>query len=1416
METVLEPVTKQGLSLSQGAELREDAALLTSLAATLKRAAARSPDKGIRYIRADETERVQLYPELVAEASCILAGLRAGGMKPGDKAIFQFHLNEDFVPAFWACILGGFVPVPISIPPGYDEPHNLLAKLENAWGMLDHPVVLAGSALAPGLENFARRHRLSGFRVQAIDPLRAFSPAGDWPANQPEDLALLLLTSGSTGLPKAVQLNHRNILARSAATAQGDGFDVNDVSMNWMPLDHVGGLVMYHIRDVYLACAQIQVPTEIILQNPLAWLDYVDRYRVSITWAPNFAFGLVNDQAGAIASGRWDLSSLRFVLNGGEAIVSKTARRFLALLAPHGLPPCAMRPAWGMSETSSGVTSSHRFTLATTADPDPFVEVGPPLPGVSIRIVDRQGHPVPEGKMGSLQVTGPTVTAGYYRNPKLNAEAFTADGWFITGDLGVLKDGCLTITGREKDVIIINGVNFYSHELESVVEEIDGVAVSFTAACAIRRPGENTDQVAIFFCPTTAAEARLPELVKTIRSTVSRKESVSPDFIVPLAKADIPKTAIGKIQRAQLKKQFEAGEFAAALARGQSAAKPADVASGWFYRRIWRETEIPAERPLPEGPWLVLADELGLGQALAENLQAKGCACAVVVPGPAFAQPVLGQFIIDPHAPGDYDRVWTTLKSRGQMPRQTVHVWSYGPESAWAGPTEFEAAQELGVHSLLCLAQAVARAQQDEEPHHLWVISNHAFAVQAGEGVACEKAALSGLLKTLPQEIPGLACTQIDLDKTDASNQIRCLCREFCDPESSGEIAYRAGVRFRAWLANVEAPEAAGDPSLAKGGCYVISGGMGGIGREIARFLAAEHQARLLIIGRSPAETAETRLRELKNLGGDVTYVSADIADFARVSAVISEAETKWHRPLDGIFHLAGVLETRPLADETRETLKHSLRPKTTGAWVLHQIAKNRPGALVVNFSSLLGYFGGYRYGAYAAANAFLEGLSHYQRSLGLRSYCLMWSGWANTGMNQAGAEAEAATRAKGYFSLTLDQGIDSLRFALRAGHPQLVIGLNGRNANIRPQLEAAPADVSSGENDHVEPRTDTESKLAKIWQDLLKRPRLGVRDNFFELGGRSLLAARIFAQIDKVFGRSLPLATLFKAPTIEQLAVVIDHGAAAAPICHVEPIQHNGTRPPFFCIPGGGSDVIVFRPLSTLLGPDQPFYGLQAQGLDGTKTDAPIIPITELAGHFIQAMKEIQPAGPYCIGGHCFGALLAYEMAQQLHAQGESVALLALLDPTATTSLDLGIFNSLGAKIRYFLKLYRRMSLWEKVKFPFRFINYFFRHKVVASQRLEHTIKRLRILHEGYTLRPYPGRADLFMATDSRHEFDGDADPRLILGRLAQGGAEIHWVEGNHHTMLKEPQARGLAEKMAQRLPSEFAPQTTGLFSNR
>ena len=220
-----------------------------------------------------------------------------------------------------------------------------------------------------------------------------------------------------------------------------------------------------------------------------------------------------------------------------------------------------MRPTWGMAETSAGVTYSFRFTLDSTSDDDRFVEVGAPIPGALIRIVNDEDVPIEDGQIGSVQVKGTTITSGYYNNPELNRESFTTDGWFRTGDLGFLSGGCLTITGREKDVIIVNGIKYSSHQIETVVEGIEGVEPSYTVACAACTGHQGSERLVIFFHPFAGENSHLAALLKEIRHRVVTKLGVNPDYVIPVEKEDIPKTSIGKIQRTALSKRFEGGGF---------------------------------------------------------------------------------------------------------------------------------------------------------------------------------------------------------------------------------------------------------------------------------------------------------------------------------------------------------------------------------------------------------------------------------------------------------------------------------------------------------------------------------------------------------------------------------------------------------------------------------------------------------------------------------------------------------------------------------------------------------------------------------------------------------------------------------------------------------------------------------------
>jgi len=551
------------LAISHGELLHYQEDAPQTLGEILQRAAQQST-KGIVYIQPDGTEKVQSYRELWQDAQRILAGLRKLGLKPQDKVIFQLKHNQDFISAFWGCALGGFVPVPLSIAPSYEEVNSTTSKLQNVWQMLGKPLVLTSASLSPKIRNLSMLFNLEKFQVKTIDELRDCEPDLNKHNSQPEDLAILLLTSGSTGTPKAVMQSHRSLIAGCMGSAAMNSFTSEDISVNWFSLDHVGGIIMFHLRDVYLGCQQIHAPTELVLQEPTKWLDWISHYRATITWAPNFAYGLLNEQLEKLltqAAPKWDLSSMRFILNGGEAIVAKTARKFLQFLTSYQLPATAMHPAWGMSETSSGVTYSETFLLNSTTDEQKFVEVGDPIPGFALRIVDTNNQVLEEGTIGILQVKGASVTSGYYQTTKVNQECFTEDGWFYTGDLGFLRKGRLTITGRQKDVIIINGVNHYSHEIEATVEEVQGVEVSYTAACAVRDAGSNTDKLAIFFHPKVSDDDDLVNILKEIRAQVINKVGVNPDYIIPVNKELVPKTALGKIQRSQLSQRFNAGEF---------------------------------------------------------------------------------------------------------------------------------------------------------------------------------------------------------------------------------------------------------------------------------------------------------------------------------------------------------------------------------------------------------------------------------------------------------------------------------------------------------------------------------------------------------------------------------------------------------------------------------------------------------------------------------------------------------------------------------------------------------------------------------------------------------------------------------------------------------------------------------------
>ncbi|MEW2513910.1 amino acid adenylation domain-containing protein [Streptomyces sp. NPDC046870] len=1193
-------------ALSEGPALAEPS--VADWAQALRRAAERAQGD-IVHVHADGSEHRRSYASLIPEASRVLAGLREAGLRPGDQVILQCDATEDFLAVLWGCILGGFVAVPLTVPASYGTPSAALTKLEGIWRMLGRPWIVCSADREAGLRELAARQNWPGLRLTTAEKLREAAEDRDWYPARPDDLILMLMTSGSTGLPKAVRLTHRNVLTRSAATEQMNGLGAADVSLNWIPLDHVTGVVMFHLRDVYLGCRQIHAPTSWILQDPLRWMDLADRHRVTVTWAPNFAFGLLAEQADRFAGRTWDLSPMRLVMNAGEVVVAGAARRFLHTLKPFGLPQDVMHPGWGMSETCSVVTDA-----VLPGEPRPgegtFVSCGRPYPGFAMRVVDEAGTVLAEGDAGRLQVRGTSVTGGYHDNPGANAEAFTEDGWFDTGDLAFLREGELYITGRAKDVIIVNGVNHYSHEIEACVEELPHVVRSFTAAVAVRSdPSATTDELALFLhLSPEAAAGDTAAVLREIAGKVTREIGVSPAFLVPVPQDAIPKTEIGKIQRTKLRKSFEAGAFDEEVRAAQLLLGTAATVPDWFLRPVWQRARPGALREAAPGRHtLVLTggdpDAQRLAGRVADALRSTGGRCTLATDAASYARLDAARYRLRTGEESDIATLLEQLE-RDQRPVDAVlHLGGLAPGDD-TGTTPQEG---TGALSLLALARALAARPERRRPVDLVYVTAGAQGVRAEDRPRPEQAMAGALLKSLGEELGRLRGTHLDLPADDGEDRLPLLLAEAGAAAEGAEVAYRGGhryVRRLVPLPDTPAPvqQRAGD------GFTLLTGGLGGVGGEVAAHLLRAPGTRLLILGRTPEDELGTgagapdRGELLRRLGelGEVRYACADVTDEQQVRAAVDAAGQAWGVPLTSVLHLAGALVERPVGELDGDTWRRALAAKAHGAWTLHRLTADHPVASFVTFSSVNGYFGGAMNAAYAAANAYLDALALYRRRLGLPAQSLAWSMWRERGVSR-GYRLAALTEARGYRLLDVPTALRSFDLARTLDEPHLLIGADRTAPWVRSHVAAparqvrrpvarvglsdgtdlgalyrAAADAaraaglgddwvlrSAGATGHREasgPGADVrqlESRLAEVWCGVLGRDRVGRDENFFDLGGNSLLLVTAQSAVNSAFDTDLSVVDLFAHPTVRDLA---RHLAARTGPAVAEPSPEPGT----------------------------------------------------------------------------------------------------------------------------------------------------------------------------------------------------------------------------------------------------------------
>jgi thioesterase domain-containing protein/acyl carrier protein len=379
-------------------------------------------------------------------------------------------------------------------------------------------------------------------------------------------------------------------------------------------------------------------------------------------------------------------------------------------------------------------------------------------------------------------------------------------------------------------------------------------------------------------------------------------------------------------------------------------------------------------------------------------------------------------------------------------------------------------------------------------------------------------------------------------------------------------------------------------------------------------------------------------------------------------------------------------------------------------------------------------------------------------------------------------------------------------------------------NGKIDRRALPVPTKLEDEKNNiFLAPRDDLERQLSSIWADILERSTVGIQDNFFDLGGHSLLAVKLMAQIQNTFGQSLSIASLFQSPTVESLAALLRNSATVVSWSPLVNIQAQGSKTPFFCVPGAGGNALYLYHLARSLDPERPFYGLQAQGLDGKS--APIMDMETIAQSYVQAIQQIQPQGPYLLGGHSFGGWVAFAMAQQLQRQGHSVGLVAVIDTqapasvTPTTSINIDQdeaqwLEDLGSLIERAYDVHLGLDHAELVTLDVEQQLDYFNLKLQSIGILppESDVSLVRGLvnvfqaHHYITYSPqnvHPVPIVLFKAQDHSLEdlSGGEEDilnqPDWGWERLAQNTLEIYSVPGDHMTILSQSHVGILATQL-------------------
>ncbi|MER5950457.1 SDR family NAD(P)-dependent oxidoreductase [Streptomyces sp. NPDC001904] len=599
-----------------------------------------------------------------------------------------------------------------------------------------------------------------------------------------------------------------------------------------------------------------------------------------------------------------------------------------------------------------------------------------------------------------------------------------------------------------------------------------------------------------------------------------------------------------------------------------------DSLEDWFYAPSWQRAALPVGRQLdPDQHWLVFADGLGVGDAMAERLRRTGATVSVVAASGAWSETADGRYTIDPSDGTDYNRLITTLRDGpAGTPSRIVHAWNVTSEHEDAHGTQSDhetAVLQLGFESLIHLTQALTRHAQPAA-RHLWVLSNGLHDITGSEPLSPLKATLLGPTRVLPREVPETACRSVDIDCRTAPTraQLDHLIAELATESATGSetVAHRGGHRWiQHYLPQPLAPQDGSKPAPAirEGGTYLVTGGTGGLALALAGHLAAAG-ARIALTARSPlppaaewdtwlrsnpGEQRDTRvvreLVRLRDTGAQLLVLQADVSDGEAMREAVRQTTERWGA-IHGAFHTAGVPGGGLIQLKDLTTAAEVLRPKVRGTLVLEEALADQNLDFLVLFGSNGANIGSVGQVDYCAANCFLDAFAH-DRGRRHRVITIDWGPWRDVGMAADAAASATAEQVKQRGMSTVE-GLRALDTILTsASEAQIVVSPAALSDVFADAASlAADATVERAEQAHqrpdiltefVAPRNDAERTVCEVWQDLLGIEKVGIQDSFFDLGGNSLVAIQLVSAVNSRLGTTITLSDLYEGLTVAHLA---------------------------------------------------------------------------------------------------------------------------------------------------------------------------------------------------------------------------------------------------------------------------------------